>query len=754
MKLLQQVKQFSVFILPVFVSYHSLAQTKLLINGARINMANAVYLSTNDVSISGNGLVNVDRSTIKIAGSTTSAGAIDVRNGTAELNGSSAQQLAAASFAAKTAKALTVNNTSGATVNDTLNITDVLTVSSGNLISQGFLTLKSNDSNTARVAPVTSVAPVPISGDVIVERFITAKRAFRFLTAPVNATTTIRDNWMEGVYNPNTTSGNINPVPNFGTHITGRGGHLNRFDETITNNPSLFTYNSQAQSWAAATNSDTLIRAGQAFSMMVRGSRSTNLNSNTATPSITTLRAKGALVTGTVVLTASGGGGTPGMPALSTTLNAYTFIANPYASPVDWFLINTLDIANTIYIFDPTISGSNGRGAYVSFNRTYPGGGKSNDTSKIDNNIQSGQSFFVQTTGPNPSLTFKEVYKSNLNRRVFRQPNKISKISMQLLLPSQQINGGAADALVAFFSKDFSPSLGNEDSYKFTNQDENIAILRNGKTLSIEGRKPVTANDTLPLKMWQLSSKNYILKIALKNFADNVDGYLEDAFLHTSTRLTEGSPNMIPFAITADSSSVAAERFRIVFKTSGNLLSQETDIDAYVKNEGIQVDWTLGQENNTDSCIVEKSVNARKFAASGAVKVKGAAGAASAYNWFDANPVNGDNFYRIKFIDLSGESKYSRIAKVHFAKLKGVISVVANAGNSNSLTINFKNIEKGKYAVGLVNNAGQKVYSSSIYHDGGSANYSIKPKNLLAAGIYHVQVLGENTSENIAVLIQ
>ncbi len=752
MKLLRQAISFSIFILLLFFSYNSLSQTKLTVTGAKINMVNGVYLSTNDLSVSDNSLVNVSQSTLKIAGSTTSAASIEARNGTAELNGSGAQQLAAGSFTAKTVKALTINNTAGATVNDTLNITDVLTVSSGNLISQGFLTLKSNDSNTARVAPVTSVASVPISGDVIAERFITSKRAFRFLTAPVNATTTIRDNWMEGVYNPNTTSGNINPVPNFGTHITGAGGHLNRFDETITNNPSLFTFNSQTQQWVAAANTDIIMQAGQAFSMMVRGSRTTNLNSNTAPSSPTTLRAKGSLVTGTVVLTASGAGGTPGMPAISTATNAYSFIANPYASPVDYLLTDIADLSSTIYIFDPTIDGTNGRGAYVSFNRSVgPSGVNSNDNSKIDNNIQSGQAFFVQTTGPNPSFTFKENYKTSLNRRVFKASNPMPAISLQLLLPQQQVTGGAADGLAAYFSNRFSPSLGNEDSYKFTNQDENIAILRNGKTLSIEGRKPVTANDTLPLKIWQLMSKNYILKIALKNFADNVDTYLEDAFLHTSAKISNETPSMIPFTITADTMSAAPERFRIVFKNSGSIILPQPTINAYVKTKGVQVDWTSGQINNTDSCIIEKSANAQQFAMAGAVK---GIAAASVYNWFDENPVIGNNYYRIKFIDKSGGYAYSRIAKVHFESLKGLISVVSAGENSKYLTMSFKNIERGKYVLGLINNAGQKVYSSSIYHEGGSATYTIKPKNLLAAGIYHLQVSGENIAENLSVLIQ
>lgn len=754
MNLLARIKQLSILVLLIIISYISVAQTKVSVNGAKVNLADAVYLSTNDVSVSDNSLVKVSQSTIKIAGSTVSNGVIDARDGTVELNGSAAQALAAGAFIGKTVKSLTINNMSGATVSDTLNITDVLTAENGTLTTGGFLTLKSNSAGTARIAPVTSLASVPISGNLIVERFITSKRAFRFLTAPVNSGSSIRDNWMEGVNNPNTTSGNINPVPNFGTHITGAGGNTNHFDQTVTNNPSLFTFNNQTQAWVAAMNPDGLFKAGQPYRIMVRGSRSTNLNSNTPPPSPTTLRAKGTVVTGTVVLKAPGAGGTPGMPELSTANSGYSFVANPYASPVDWLLVDLNDLASTMYIFDPTITGTTGRGGYIAYNRSIgPSGVNSNDASEIDNNIQSGQAFVVQTTGSAPSLTFKEAYKTGINRSVFRTPNNISHLSLQLLLPSQVAGGGAADGLSAFFSNRFGPSIGEEDSYKFSNQDENIAIVRNGKTLSIEGRKPVDLNDTLPLKMWQLISKNYVLKVAMKNFNENVGGYLEDTYLHKSTSLSNDTATLFPFTITTDTLSAAPERFRIVFKSARTLPVQLTGIKAYEKDKGVEVVWTTGSESNIASYSVEKSTDARQFEQAGAVKARGNTNTPTAYDWFDANPLSGDNYYRIKFLNTSGEAEYSSTAKVNIRPFENIY-VVTNEKNTNSISIAFQNISKGKYSLSLLNNAGQKVYSGSINHAGGSVNEVVRLKNLLSSGIYHLQIAGNGLFKNIQVLIK
>jgi hypothetical protein len=106
---------------------------------------------------------------------------------------------------------------------------------------------------------------------------------------------------MENTHNSNP-SVNSNPTPNYGTHITGNAGDANGFDATQTNNPSTFTFNNQTQAWIALPNTANPLRAGNAYRIMVRGSRSADLNSNNADPTSTTLRSTGTLVTGTVVM--------------------------------------------------------------------------------------------------------------------------------------------------------------------------------------------------------------------------------------------------------------------------------------------------------------------------------------------------------------------------------------------------------------------------------------------------------------------
>jgi hypothetical protein len=189
-------------------------------------------------------------------------------------------------------KDLTVNTTGTFTVADTLYILNELASNAGTLNANGKLTLRStSEAATARVAPLTGT----INGDVTVERFIPARRAYRFLSPSVTTTTNINANWMEGQTSPYVFESNVNLKPGYGTHITGAGGVSVGFDWTQTSNPSIFTFNKDTQRWDTVFNSFATLKAGVPYRVMVRGSRSVDLNNNEATPSNTIIRAKGIL---------------------------------------------------------------------------------------------------------------------------------------------------------------------------------------------------------------------------------------------------------------------------------------------------------------------------------------------------------------------------------------------------------------------------------------------------------------------------
>lgn len=143
-----------------------------------------------------------------------------------------------------------------------------------------------------------------------------------------------------------------------------------------------------------------------------------------------------------------------------------------------------------------------------------------------------------------------------------------SKIGVQLLLNTNPGPQNTADGVVAFFADNFSKSVGNEDSYKFFNPDENLAIRCNETLLSIDGRPTIQVADTLKLVMWKFRQKSYYLKINASNFAPAIKAVVKDNYMHKEIEINLSSATLVPFNITNDSASFAKNRFSIVFKTT------------------------------------------------------------------------------------------------------------------------------------------------------------------------------------------
>ncbi len=196
--------------------------------------------SVNSVTI-GSGTTLTVTGTLNIAGSLSNSGTLAASGGTIAFNGSSAQTTSG-SF---TVNNLTIANTSGgvslgSTTADTVFVTGIYTPTSGTLTTNGRLVLVSTASRTASVAAGSGSY---LSGNVSVQRYITAKsaRKYSFIGSPVTAS--IRNAWQQQIY---ITGAGAGGVPCGST--TGDGGstdkyNSNGFDVTQNSTPSMYTYN-------------------------------------------------------------------------------------------------------------------------------------------------------------------------------------------------------------------------------------------------------------------------------------------------------------------------------------------------------------------------------------------------------------------------------------------------------------------------------------------------------------------------------
>jgi hypothetical protein len=177
-----------------------------------------------------------------------------------------------------------------------------------------------------------------------------------------------------------------------------------------------------------------------------------------------------------------------------------------------------------------------------------------------------------------------------------------------------------------------------------------------------------------------------------------------------------------------------------------------TAFKAYQSGIGIAVEWHTTSELNMHSYEVEHSQNGLNFTKMGTVAAKN--GLINQYNWFDAKPFDGVNYYRVKTIGLDGATKYTSIVKVAFGKGKQAVSVYPNPVKGNSISLAFSHVEKGNYTISVYNMQGQLMVAKVLSHAGGSASQTIQLPSTLISGLYNLVVTGTQLHFNQKLILE
>lgn len=180
------------------------------------------------------------------------------------------------------------------------------------------------------------------------------------------------------------------------------------------------------------------------------------------------------------------------------------------------------------------------------------------------------------------------------------------------------------------------------------------------------------------------------------------------------------------------------------------------NVKAYTKitngQHGVQVEWVTENEISMDKYEVERSASGQQFTKIGSVSARNN-NLINTYHLFDAQPLQGDNFYRITSIERSGQVKYSQVVKVNIGKPNPSIVIYPNPVTDGQLTIDFENLAKGNYKLHVYSQAGQKVFATSIEHAGGSSSQTLKVR-YLTAGNYKVEIVEGKTRWVKSITIQ
>jgi hypothetical protein len=232
-----------------------------------------------------------------------------------------------------------------------------------------------------------------------------------------------------------------------------------------------------------------------------------------------------------------------------------------------------------------------------------------------------------------------------------------------------------------------------------------------------------------------------------------IQAFLLDNYLHSSQYLSATDTNSIAFNIdpTIPASS-ASGRFKIIFGSATVLPVRFMTVEAVQKDKDVEVTWSVAEENGIERYEVERSADGIHFTKTAEVAAKGL-NSSESYSWKDENAVPGNNYYRIRAIEISGKSILSKIVVARIQDETIQIGVFPNPIINQEINISMNDMAKGQYSFMLVNNQGQQLIKKSIIHPGGAIHQTISLDKSVASGVYylHVQTTNINHVKTIFV---
>jgi len=167
-------------------------------------------------------------------------------------------------------------------------------------------------------------------------------------------------------------------------------------------------------------------------------------------------------------------------------------------------------------------------------------------------------------------------------------------------------------------------------------------------------------------------------------------------------------------------------------------------IKAYEKQNGIQLDWKVYTEYNVKSYQIERSTDGRTYTTVGSLPALYNNTNDGDYGFFDANPLSGTSYYRIKNTDLDGKSAYSIVIRVNRNKTIKGLSLYPNPVVNGIVLLQGSDLIRGNYKINIFGANGQEIYKQQLIHNGGTISHTIELPSTLSKGVYMLSVKDEN----------
>ncbi|MDA3616817.1 T9SS type A sorting domain-containing protein [Polluticaenibacter yanchengensis] len=165
---------------------------------------------------------------------------------------------------------------------------------------------------------------------------------------------------------------------------------------------------------------------------------------------------------------------------------------------------------------------------------------------------------------------------------------------------------------------------------------------------------------------------------------------------------------------------------------------------------GNTISWSSVSETANKGFEVQRSTDGINFTTIAFVASKAINGNSNTtiqYSYLDENPAIGENYYRVKQVDLNSNSSFSNVAKIikGLARTEGVTLYPNPAKDRVNIALNSLNGKKSTITV--FNNNGKSVRQISLLGTGALLNTSISLDGL-ANGLYFIKVETDGKTES------
>ncbi|WP_037313982.1 hypothetical protein [Salegentibacter sp. Hel_I_6] len=455
-----------------------------------------------DLVIENNASVKVNDNWLRIAGNLNNNGILNTETGSISFQGASAQIIPDAAFQNNRIRNLRIDNTSGVTSEAIIEITGTLKVENGNFNTGDYLTLISNENQTALI---DGTGKGEVIGLVNMQRYLDRAFGYKYFSSPFQ----------------NSVVEDFAPYMDFQDPVT-QFPNFYRYDEN--RNVAINDTVRDATGWTVYTNPDNILNIAEGYA----------LNFGTFT------------VAQTIELIGEVNNGEIPAKQLSNNHRDYTrgfhLVGNPYPSPIDWNAYQgwtKTNIDDGIYFFTASDSDQY-TGTYTAYVNNI-----STENLMVDgrssNIIPSMQGFFIKVSDSETQDLVNGSFGMNNNVRVTDFEQEFFRTQMPdqkslIRLEAGFKGANKKDPMVIYFSSYATPNFEKEmDAHKLMNTDPAVPSFYNltedKKELSINAIPFPETRSYKKIPLGIKAEKSGEMKInlsAIDNLSPNFNIYLID----------------------------------------------------------------------------------------------------------------------------------------------------------------------------------------------------------------------------------